>query len=112
MVIMMYYVILCTIVFSATLNVIYFSKKHVNLSETKIFSTLLFINLIGLILEFLCSYVGYNFSTNDLPAHVFTRLYLFYLMTYLLYMTLYIYAVCYSSCNSNISESTGSGKCT
>ena len=101
MVIMMYYVILCTIVFSATLNVIYFSKKHVNLSETKIFSTLLFINLIGLILEFLCSYVGYNFSTNDLPAHVFTRLYLFYLMTYLLYMTLYIYAVCYSSCNSN-----------
>ena len=91
------YAILCTTVFSATLNVIYFSKKHIKSKETETFSILLFINLLGLIVEFLCSYIGNNFITDSSPARLFTRIYLGYLMLYLLYMTLYIYVVCYAS---------------
>lgn len=91
------YSILCALVFSATLNVIYFSKKHVNSNETKVFSILLVLNLFGLIVEFICSYFGNNFDPNSLPSIVFTRIYLVYLMSYLLYMTLYIYVVCYAS---------------
>lgn len=93
------YFILCAFVFSATLNVIYFSKRHINSNETKIFSILLFLNLLGLITEFVCSYLGNNFDPNALPSRIFTKIYLIYLMTYLLYMTLYIYVVCYASNN-------------
>lgn len=91
------YVILCTLVFSATLNVIYFSKRHIKSNETKVFSILLFLNLIGLMIEFTCSYLGNNFNPNSFLSVVFTKIYLVYLMTYLLYMTLYIYVVCYAS---------------
>lgn len=98
----MIYAILCMIFFSATLNIVYFSKKHVNSKETKIFSILLFINLIGLIIEFICSYFGNNFVSDSTPAMFFTRLYLLYLMAYLLYMTLYIYIVCYANDQNKI----------
>ena len=97
----MLYAILCVIFFSATLNVIYFSKKHINSKETKIFSVVLLLNLFGLITEFICSYVGYNFASNSLPAQIFTRIYLIYLMAYLLCMTLYIYVICYANNSEN-----------
>lgn len=91
------YFILCALILSITLNIIYFSKKHIPSHETKIFSKLLFINQIGLIIEFSCMYVSYNFPSNTILSTILTRLYLIYLITYLLYMTLYIYVVCYIS---------------
>ena len=99
------YFILCAILLSITLNVIFFSKEHINSRETKIFAKLLFINLLGLIIEFGCMYTSYTFSPNFLPSIILTRLYLVYLITYLLFMTLYIYIVCYTTDeNKNITH--------
>lgn len=91
------YFVLCTLIFSVTLNIVYFSKNHIVSNETKIFSKLLFVNLVGLIIELFCMYISNTFSPNVLPAIIFTRCYLIYLITYLLYMTLYNYVVCYAS---------------
>ena len=81
--------------FSITLNLIYFSKKHIRTRETKIFSYLLIINFIGLIIELICSYIGYNYAIDNMLAHIFTKAYLVYLMTYLFIMTLYVYSLAY-----------------
>ena len=89
------YFILCALVFSITLNILYFTKKHIDSSETKVFSILLFINFLGLIIELVCAYIGYNFAPNVLLARLFTKVYLTYLLTFLFLMTLYIYIVCY-----------------
>ena len=43
-----------SLVYSISVNFLFFSKKHVNKYETKIFSILIVVNLIGLILETLC----------------------------------------------------------
>jgi len=90
-------IIVCGMIFSVALNIIYFRKKHIKSGETKIFSILLIVNLISLITEFLCSYIGYNFPENSLISHIVTKSYLICLMTFLLYMTLYIYVICYVS---------------
>lgn len=89
------YVIMCSLFFSLSLNLIYFSKKHVKSGETKVFSILLVINLIGLLLELISSFIGFTFLPNSLISKVFTKMYLGYLMCFLLYMTLYIYIICY-----------------
>ena len=86
-----FYFILCGLLFSIVLNIIYFTKKHIKTGETKIFSILLVINLISLISELACTYIGFTFPENSLISHIATKMFLLFLMTFLLYMTLYIY---------------------
>ena len=93
--------IICSLVFAIVLSFIYFSKKHVNSSETKIFSILLITNLIGLVSELLCTIIGYTFPPDSSVAHIFTKIYLVYLLTFMFFMTLYIYVTCYITTKNN-----------
>ena len=50
-------VLICVSLFySLTLNLMYFTKKHINTYENRIFSVLVASNLVGLLLEFICTY--------------------------------------------------------
>ena len=89
--------ILYALILSITLNIMYFIRKHINSNEAKIFSKILFSNLLGLMLELMCIYMSNKFSPTSLPAIIFTRAYLIYLITYLLFMTLYNYVLCYTT---------------
>ena len=91
------FLILYALILSITLNIIYFIRKHINSNEAKIFSKILFSNLLGLMLELMCIYMSNKFSPTSLPAIIFTRAYLIYLITYLLFMTLYNYVLCYTT---------------
>lgn len=90
-----FYFILCGLLFSIVLNSIYFMKKHIKTGETKIFSILLVVNLLSLLSELACTYIGFTYPENSLIPHIATKLFLIFLMTFLLYMTLYIYVICY-----------------
>ena len=85
--------IIFSIVYSIVLNIIYYSKSHIDLKETTIFSILLPLNLIGLILELVCILVSNN-PIKAIPATI-TKFYLAYLISFVFFMSLYIYAVCY-----------------
>lgn len=89
------YAIICTFVFSIVLSIIYFKKEHISSPETKIYSVLLITNSIGLLIEFICSFIGYKYTSNVFLATIFTKIYLVYLMSFILLMTLYIYMICY-----------------
>ena len=89
------YAIICTFVFSIVLSIIYFKKEHISSPETKIYSVLLITNSIGLLIEFICSFIGYKYTSNVFLATIFTKMYLVYLMSFILLMTLYIYMICY-----------------
>ena len=91
------FLILYALILSITLNIMYFIRKHINSNEAKIFSKILFSNLLGLMLELMCIYMSNKFSSTSLPAIIFTRAYLIYLITYLLFMTLYNYVLCYTT---------------
>ena len=88
------FLILYALILSITLNIMYFIRKHINSNEAKIFSKILFSNLLGLMLELMCIYMSNKFSPTSLPAIIFTRA---YLITYLLFMTLYNYVLCYTT---------------
>ena len=96
-----FYFILCGVLFSIVLNIIYFSKRHIKTREMRVFSILLVINLISLLSELACSYIGYTSEVDSILPHISTKLYLVCLMSFLLYMTLYIYVICYSSGKNN-----------
>lgn len=87
--------ILCGLIFSFTLNIIYFIKEHIKNEETKIFTNLLVFNFFGLLGESICSFIGYNFPENSLIAHLATKIYLISLMIFMLFMTLYMFVLCY-----------------
>ena len=91
------FLILYALILSITLNIMYFIRKHINSNEAKIFSKILFSNLLWLMLELMCIYMSNKFSPTSLPAIIFTRAYLIYLITYLLFMTLYNYVLCYTT---------------
>ena len=91
------FLILYALILSITLNIMYFIRKHINSNEAKIFSKILFSNLLRLMLELMCIYMSNKFSPTSLPAIIFTRAYLIYLITYLLFMTLYNYVLCYTT---------------
>ena len=72
------FLILYALILSITLNIMYFIRKHINSNEAKIFSKILFSNLLGLMLELMCIYMSNKFSPTSLPAIIFTRAYLIY----------------------------------
>ena len=93
------YFIISGLFYSTMLNCVYHSKKHVDSDETRIFSSLLGLNLIGLILELFSSIFGQSNNVSVLLSTIMTRFYILYLMGFLLLFTLYIYIICYKTSN-------------
>ena len=93
------YFIISGLFYSTMLNCVYHSKKHVDSDETRIFSSLLGLNLIGLILELFSSIFGQSGNVSVLLSAIMTRFYILYLMGFLLLFTLYIYIICYKTSN-------------
>ena len=82
--------IIMALCFSVILNVLFFSKEHINTRETKIFSIIVFINLIGLIVELFCV-LCINYLGVDNAISIFVnRLYLVYLLSFILVFASYV----------------------
>ncbi len=84
-------VIICTLVFSVTLNILYFLKKHIETKETKVYAIALVSNLMGLIIELLCKFLIYNFGVGYIWSYISVKIYLLYLLFFVLIMTIYVY---------------------
>ena len=99
-------VLVCvSFLYSVILNLMYFSKKHINSYENRIFSILIVSNVVGLILEFLCTY-----SLLYLPITMWTiiinKLFLLYLMIFAFLFSMYVIFVTFIK----IDESSTPGK--
>ena len=90
------YIIGFSLIYSFVLNLVYFKKNHLQTMETKYYSILLIVNLIGLIGEILCSIVGFTFPENSPISHFFTKTFMSTLTCFTIMMSLYIYSLCLS----------------
>lgn len=90
------YIIGFSLIYSFVLNLVYFKKNHLQTRETKYYSILLIVNLIGLIGEVLCSIVGFTFPENSPISHFFTKTFMSTLTCFTIMMSLYIYSLCLS----------------
>lgn len=99
-------VLICVSLFySLTLNLMYFTKKHINTYENRIFSILVVSNLIGLLLEFVCTYSLLYFPIT-IWTTIINKLFLLYLMSFAFLFSMYVIFVTFIK----IDESTTPGK--
>lgn len=90
------YIIGFSLIYSFVLNLVYFKKNHLQTRETKYYSILLVVNLIGLLGEALCALVGFTFPENSSISHIFTKAFMSALTCFTIMMSLYIYSLCLS----------------
>ena len=89
--------IICNLIYLVLLMIIFFSKKRVNTIETKIYTSLLILNIIGLILEIICCYTVMNKETMPIINEICNRTFLVYFATFISLITYYIYLICFKS---------------
>lgn len=79
--------------FSILINFLFFKKGHVNNVETRIYQNLITSNLIGLIIEILCTYASMIHNEYSLLSNFIFKSYLLYLITWTGLFTFYIYEI-------------------
>lgn len=88
--------IACSFIYLFLLAIVYFKKERIKAFETKLYGSILVLNLIGLILEFICCLTVKNMDYIPIVNEIANRLYLIYFVTYVSLFTLYIYYVSFS----------------
>lgn len=84
---------LCALPFSVIIVLLYFIKGHIRSKETLIFGTLIVSNMIGLIIELLCTYASRIYYINQSLSVFILKSYLFYLIFWISTITYYVYSV-------------------
>ena len=85
--------ITCSIIFLSLICFAYFSKKTINTFETRIYTKLLSLNMIGLILELGCSFTVSHMSMMPLLNEIINRAFLVYFASFISLFTLYVYII-------------------
>ena len=86
--------IITSLLYSISLNILFFSKKHINNYETKLFSVFLPSNLFGLLLEFCCTLSIYCYGIENNISILLSKFFLVYLLFFGLLLILYVYIIC------------------
>ena len=82
------YVVILSIIYIVSLNVVFRYKKTTNNDETKIYGAILIVNCIGLLFHLACDYVSYNYSS--LPEIVSNVVYKLYLLHFFVFASLFL----------------------
>ena len=79
-----------TILYSIILNIIFFTKKHIETEETKIFGQMVTTNLIGIVLEILCIILLNAYGKENVITIVINKAFLVYFIIILYLFSNYI----------------------
>ena len=94
--------LLTCFVFSVTLCIVFLYKNKVHTEETKIYSLLIFSNLIGIILEAITLYLSLNKNYfGSLLYNVVMHLYFGYILFFLTILLFYVYSIYSTKENAN-----------
>lgn len=85
--------ILCSLIYSILVSVVYYSKKRADIQETKVYDSLVVVNVINLIMELLCCYTVYNIDKMPFIAEIINRIFLLTIFYWQTIFTVYIYII-------------------
>ena len=80
----------CSLFYLALISIVYFKKKRITLIENKIYSIIIFISIIGILLDILGIYCNINLPVDSMIRFIVVKLYFIYLLAYIMAFTLYI----------------------
>lgn len=99
--------IVISLLYTILISIIYFTKKRVNIFETRIYTILLLISVLGLVFELLCCYsVGYLMDRFTILNLIITKGFLVIIFYWMLAFTVYVFVVS----NKKQLEGTSLGK--
>ena len=84
---------ICALFFSILIVILFFSKEHYKTVETKLYGYIIVTNLVGLIIELLCTVASYIYQSHPIISIIILKLYLVYIITWALLFTIYIYYI-------------------
>lgn len=84
-----------TILYSIILNIIFFTKKHIETEETKIFGQMVTTNLIGIVLEILCIIFLNTYGKESIITIIINKAFLIYFIAILYLFSNYIINTAY-----------------
>ena len=82
--------LIISLFYSIILNCLFFCKKHIKTTETRIFGVLVFINLIGILLEICCIISMNLLGINHVISIIINKAFLIYFLVLLLFFSSYI----------------------
>ena len=86
---------LCALPFSILIICAFFSKKHIDTIENKLFGRLLIINFFGLVIELLCTFASMIYNQYEFLSKFILKSYLVYIITFVILFSIYIYLISY-----------------
>ena len=89
-------VIICSLIYSIMVTILYFNKKRINNVENKIYKLMICMNIFGLLNELACCYFTFyeHLSPfNELMCAIFNRLFILYMLSWLFVFTCYVFFV-------------------
>ncbi len=84
--------LLTCLVFGITLGIVFLFKNKVHTEESKIYSILLYSNILGIILEIGCMYLSEKYL-NSMSYSIIMRLYFLYLLFFNTVLLYYVYSL-------------------
>ena len=83
-----------SVVYLIALLIIYYSKERINTKETRVYKTIIFTNLYGLVCQTLCGIVSNNYDRiNPLVSDFILKNYVFYFLAFGALMLIYIITI-------------------
>ena len=79
----------------------YFSKKRSNSNETKIYSILIIVTLIGLLIDIIGYFIFNKVGESTFITIIISKLYIIYYFSWIILFTSYIYIISFDIDNSN-----------
>ena len=73
--------------------IMFFFKKHHDTTETKLYSWLIVTNLIGVIIEFLCTFASMIHEILPILSNIILKLYLVYIITWATIFAVYVFTI-------------------
>ena len=90
-------IIFCSLLYVLLLTIVYFSKKRIDNIENKIYGKLLFSDILGLILEFMCCLTVSGIIKSELLKFAANRAFLLFILTWVYLLCLYTVNVSFNS---------------
>lgn len=85
--------LLFSLVYLILITLLFFSKKKIKNNENKIYTLLLFVNIIGILVDIAGIYAHLNLPDTSIIRWLIVKVYLLYLLTFVFLVTVYVVIV-------------------
>ena len=92
-----------SLIYISFLNIVFLKKEHIKTFEINIFGKMIKLNLLGIILEFGCTF-SIIFLKEKLIMQLINKLFLAYLLSFVFLFSLYVFSVSFSNNKDKIKK--------